>query len=139
MPEPYDLEPAPIGRYLSLGDLIRRLEREDPDRLLQLGFANPHSYRGDYMDLAFEPVRRIAIGAMLDAARSALGATFQGYKGGDYVMGEYTTCWLARYGESSNNMLGPLLLEFLLHTDFDACNAVIEAANLSEEASADGQ
>jgi hypothetical protein len=103
-----------FGSYLGLGDLIARLEREDPERVLPIGFAEPHSYRGDYADLAFELRRDIAIGDMLAAARAALGATFQGYKGGDYTMGEQTDCWIASYGESSDNKIGPLLLELLL-------------------------
>lgn len=107
-------EPADMGRYLNLGDLVERLEREDPDRVVPMGFANPHSYRGDYSKLAFEPARDVTIGAMLDAARAALGATFGGYKGGDYTMHDYTEVWLANYGEDSDNKLGPLLLELLL-------------------------
>lgn len=107
-------ESASTERYLNLGGLIARLEREDPNRVLPLGFANPHSYRGDYSELAFEPVPRIRIGDMLDAARAALGATFDGYKGGDYTMTEHTSCWIARYGEDSDNQLGPLLLDLLL-------------------------
>lgn len=107
-------QPADITSYLSLGDLIERLEREDPDRVIPLGFANPHSYRGDYMDLAFEPVRDIPIADMLAAARFALGSTFEGYKGGSYTMAEHSSCWIAEYGTSSDNQLGPLLLDLLL-------------------------
>jgi hypothetical protein len=103
-----------FGRYLGLGELITRLEREDPNRVLPLGFAEPHSYRGYYDQLAFEPRRNIAIGDMLAAARSALDATFQGYKGGDYTMREHTACWIAEYGTDSDNLIGPLLLELLL-------------------------
>lgn len=109
MPDLTNIEP-----YLSLDDLIARLEREDPERVLPLGFANPHSYRGDYMDLAFEPVTSVKIGDMAAAARAALGATFEGYKGGDYTMSGGTGCWIAEYGRSGDNKLGPLLLEFLL-------------------------
>lgn len=103
-----------FGSSLGLGDLIARLEREDPARILPIGFADPHSFRGYYDELAFEPRRNIAIGDMLAAARSALGATFGGYKDGEYTMGNYTDCWIANYGESSDNKIGPLLLELLL-------------------------
>jgi hypothetical protein len=105
---------AEIEHHLDLAGLIARLEREDPDRIVPLGFANPHSYRGDYMDLAFEPVRDISIGDMLAAARSALGETFEGWKGGDYTMSGWTSCWIAQYGDASDNQLGPLLLDLLL-------------------------
>lgn len=99
---------------LCLGDLIARLEQEDPDRVLPLGFADPHSFRGYYCDLAFEPRQNIRIGDMLDAARSALGATFTGWKGGDFTMSDYTDCWISHEGDSSDNRIGPLLLELLL-------------------------
>lgn len=108
--------PTTIEAHLGLGDLIARLEREDPARVLPLGFANPHSYRGDYMDLAFEPVSNISIGDMLEAARVALGGTFQGWKGGYYKMSDYTDCWIAEEGDSGDNKIGPLLLELLLAT-----------------------
>jgi hypothetical protein len=106
--------PANIDNDLGLGKLIARLEREHPSRVLPLGFANPHSWRGDYSELAFEPVENILIGDVLKAALSALGATFQGYKGGEYTMGEYTACWLDREGESGDNKIGPLLLDLLI-------------------------
>lgn len=101
-------------RYLNLGNLIARLEQEDPNRVLPIGFLRPHSYRGDYHDLAFEPATNVRIGDMLDAARSALGATYQGWKGGDYRMNEHSDCWIAEEGSDSDNRLGPLLLHLLL-------------------------
>jgi hypothetical protein len=119
-------EPTNIDSYLGLGQLIARLEREDPDRVLPLGFANPHSWRGDYMELAFEPVANIRIGDMLAAARSAVGATYQGWKGGDYTMGEFSDCWLARRGEAGDNKIGPLLLALLLAQGDTAARAAAE-------------
>lgn len=113
-------ECAKVRNYLGLGKLIERLEREDPNRVLPLGFANPHSWRGDYYALAFEPVANISIGDMLAAARSAVGATYEGWKGGDFTMGEYSDCWIAREGEAGDNKIGPLLLELLLTAPYDA-------------------
>lgn len=107
-------EPATIDTYVDLGGIIARLEREDPDQVLPLGFANPHSYRGDYMNLAFEPVRNIKVGDVLNACRFALGHTFEGWKGGDYTMKEHTDCWISRVGESGDNKIGPLLLDLML-------------------------
>ena len=103
-----------FGTDIGLGGIIERLEREDPRRILPIGFADPHSFRGYYEQLAFEPRRDIAVGDVLEAARSALGATYEGYKGGEYTMSEWTTCWIANYGSSSDNLIGPLLLELLL-------------------------
>jgi len=124
-------EPLKIRNYLGLGKLITRLEQEDPNRILPLGFAEPHSYRGYYNDLAFEPRQNISIGDMLAAARSAVGATFEGYKGGDYTMSEYTDCWIANYGRDGDNKLGPLLLELLLAANYDPAPL---AGRLAEEA-----
>ncbi len=39
-----------------------------------------------------------AVMAPLTAARSALGATYQGYKGGDYRMDGDVHCWIAHWG-----------------------------------------
>ncbi len=103
-----------IGNYIELGGIIARIEQEDPNRVLSIGFANPHSYRGNYSDLAFEPVADITIGDMLTAARAALGATFEGWKGGDYLMTESTDCWVSLHGESADNKIGPLLLDLML-------------------------
>ena len=83
---------------VTLGALIRYLESLPPDQSVAEGFGHPHSYRGYYEDLAFEPVSGTTVQEMLDAARSAFGKTFHGYKGGEFVMGENTDCWLAPYG-----------------------------------------
>lgn len=98
---------------MMLSELIAALKVENPNQLVPVGFGEPHSYRGYYDELAFEPVEDTTVGEMLEAAKSALGKTFEGYKGGDYVMGEYTTVWLAWYG-STGEGLGAVLLSFML-------------------------
>lgn len=61
--------------------------------------SSPHSYRGYYSDLAFEPsADPVSVEQLLAAAREALGSTFQGYKGGDYTMSKATPVWLAEHG-----------------------------------------
>lgn len=101
---------------LNLGELITALDAElaKGDRVLPIGFSNPHSYRGDYIELAFEPVRDIALSEVLLAARGALGATFQGWKGGDFTMSEHTLCWIAHRGCGAGETIGALGLELLL-------------------------
>lgn len=99
---------------MTLGELISALEAADPAAALPLGFSSPHSYRGDYMDLAFEPTANVTVGAMLADARAALGNTYQGHKGGDYTMGAYTACWLAENGSGDGETIGPILLTLLL-------------------------
>lgn len=98
---------------LSLSELIATLEREDPEQVLPFGFAHPHSYRGYYECLAFEPAWNVKVGDMLrDAARS-LGSTFYGWKGGEFKMLADTDCYLAYEGECGEE-LGKTLLGFML-------------------------
>lgn len=99
---------------MNLGDIITTLEAANPDQVVHHGFHNPHSYRGDYYDLAFEPTHNITVAEMLEAARSAVGATYQGYKGGDFKMTASDWCWLSEEGSASGETISPLLLEFML-------------------------
>lgn len=100
----------------SLGQLIDLLSEDlkvHGDRVIANGFENPHSYRGYYDELAFEPSTNVPLDKMLSEAQSALGRTFMGYKGGNYVMSEHTRVWLANYG-STGETLGTTLLRYML-------------------------
>ena len=108
--EATDLNP----NHLSLGEIITRLKQADPEQVLPIGFAAPHSYRGYYEELAFEVRRNVTVGEMLAAAESALGTTFQGWKGGDYTMREYSSAWLVREEGYCGESLGAVLLELML-------------------------
>lgn len=99
---------------MMLGELITRLEAANPQQTVHHGFCNPHSYRGDYMDLAFEPATNTTVADMVAAARSALGTTYQGWKGGDFTMTEHSWCWLSQEGDASGDSIGTLLLDFML-------------------------
>lgn len=83
---------------MRLGELISLLERMPQDMVVENGFGGPHSYRGYYERVAFSPALNVTVASMLAHATSALGKTFQGYKGGDYVMDEHTLCHVAEYG-----------------------------------------
>jgi hypothetical protein len=82
----------------SLKQVIDHLRSLPADMRVKDGFSNPHSYRGYYEDLAFEPKADCAVRDMLEAAESALGTTYEGWKGGAFTMTEYTDCWLAKRG-----------------------------------------
>lgn len=86
---------------MKLGQLIAILSTYPPETPIRWGFRNPHSYRGDFYELAFEPCGATTVGVMLDAARSALDKTFTGYKGGKFTMDTDTQCWLCCYGDST--------------------------------------
>ena len=83
---------------LTLGKLIEALEAM-PDGAFVVNLEKAHSYRGYYCDLAFKigEGTRTAAG-LLTEARAAMGEVFEGYKGGDFVMGKLTPLWVADYG-----------------------------------------
>lgn len=88
---------------MTLGQLIDRLSQLNQDTELSLG--KPHSYRGYYSDLAFEPSEaRKVVDVLLDAEQS-LGKTFVSYKGGEFVMTESTPIWVAFYGECGERLM----------------------------------
>lgn len=98
---------------MMLGDLIEMLREVDPAVVVPLGFGNPHSYRGYYERLAFERRENATVGEMLAEAESALGKTFQGYKGGEYRMDTFSDVYLAEYG-CVGEEIGPTFLRLLL-------------------------
>jgi len=98
---------------MTLQDLIDRLEDENPDQVVSVGFGNPHSYRGYYNELAFEPQKDVTVAEMLEAAREARGSTYTGWKGGDFEMGKNTPVWLAERGRTGEK-IGPILLDYML-------------------------
>lgn len=87
---------------MTLGQFIEALKDLAPERMV-MGFGSPHSYRGYYTDLSFEPVEKaLPAGELLKVAESCMGRVFTGYKGGDYLMGERTPLWMAEYGDASD-------------------------------------
>jgi len=86
---------------MNLGQLIDALKAvPDKSRTVPKGFKNPHSWRGIYAELAFEPADNVTIEAMLKDAESAIGPTFQGWKGGDYTYDRETPVHISKEGES---------------------------------------
>ena len=94
---------------MTLGELIDYLKALPPSQAVHHGFSRPHSYRGCYEQLAFEPTPDTTVGAMLACAIEALGKTFTGYKGGNYTMGGYIDCWIAEYGNTGDALCVPML------------------------------
>lgn len=101
---------------IHLGDLIEKLRAEGEDAFVAPALGSPHSYRGYYEQLCLE-----IVGPSMSAAQLAemleehcLGVTFEGYKGGDFTMGQWTEVWVGQYGTSYGDLIGPTLYEFLL-------------------------
>jgi hypothetical protein len=86
---------------MQLNELISYLEQLNPGAPFSEGFENPHSYRGYYEQLAFEPTGKPSTaGELLAVAKSAHNQSFWGWKGGEFVMDDYTQCWLAEKGST---------------------------------------
>lgn len=68
-------------------------------RITKAKLRDEHSYRGYYSDLAFERApEKVKASDLLATCRNAMGKVYEGYKGGDYIMGELTPIWVAEYG-----------------------------------------
>lgn len=103
---------------MRLGEYIDLLKGYDSDTAVPVGLGKPHSWRGVYSELAFEPVGNITIGEMLKAAESALGATYEGHKGGDFTMDEYTKINVENRGTwSDGGAIFKLLLDYMVAQD----------------------
>ena len=89
-------------RMMNLGSFIKSLEEISPDMSIRMDFSydgpgKMDSYRGFYSHLSLMGTTDNAtVGSVLEDARSAMGSTFSGYKGGDYTMDENTPIWWAR-------------------------------------------
>lgn len=97
--------------HLTLGDAIEKLSKIDDAVVVRydtgLHPTNEHSYRGYYSDLALSAKAEPTTAAeLLAVLKRALGATYEGYKGGDFVMGEDTPLWCASWGSTGNAIVG---------------------------------
>ena len=96
-----------------LKDVIERLKNEPQDNVIKNGWGHAMSYRGYYEELAFSPANNVTIGSMLKEAEKALNNTYEGYKGGDFTMDEYTNVHIAKYGQTGHE-LSEMLLNYIL-------------------------
>lgn len=96
-------EAADAGQMM-LGGFINALELLPADMPIRFDVggapSSPDSFRGYYEQLGFSAQDAATVGDVLAIAKAALGATFQGYKGGDYRMNVHTLIWKAEYGTS---------------------------------------
>lgn len=98
---------------LTLGGLLTILRELAQNREI-VGIGGPISYRGYYCDLAFEPSDRVRTVYDLrkQCEEECMGQIFEGYKGGDFMMGANTPVWIAGYGDCGVRLVG-------LNTDSD--------------------
>lgn len=99
---------------LRLGELIDLLEKRPADQQVYFDFGccvpdGVRSYRGYYDQLAIdyedEPKEWPTVAKLLVTLKAADGATFTGYKGGEYCMDSRTPLWVSHYGRSSNTIV----------------------------------
>jgi len=97
----------------NLEQLISRLEAiPNKNATVRWGFGEPHCSRGDYSEVAFDPAQNVTIQSMLDHARSALGSTYEGWKGGEFTMHAYTECWIEKHGNWDGNGISDYLINY---------------------------
>ena len=89
---------------MTLGEMILTLKAMPEDQTIEGISAERDSYRGYYDDLAFEP-GVTTVGELLKAAEKALGHTFEGYKGGEFIMEKNTPIWIANYGSLGRKLI----------------------------------
>ena len=99
---------------ISLGEFIRLLKTCKKDAWIRFDFCYfapdyLHSYRGWYEHLAFSCGRTwqstLAKDVLIECEQ-AIGRTYRGYKGGDYVMDENTPLWV----DESENASGTAIV-----------------------------
>lgn len=84
---------------MKLKELIAELKALPTSLIFPIGPCGAHSYRGYNDEIAFIPTENVSVKNMLEIAERAVGATFQGYKGGSYLYTEDTVIHFSRYGE----------------------------------------
>src|SRR5579884_2690083 len=102
-------EQMKTSEQLMLGELILKLEAVQ-NKNKPVAFDDPvyhpvdiGSWRGSYCELALEYSQDgevLSTAILLQMLKNAIGKTFGGYKGGEYMMGKTTPVWVANYGES---------------------------------------
>lgn len=105
------------SEQITLGDLIDKMERvasktmpgeEYPDVRFDFEYAHPtglSSWRGVYAELALEfslEGEFLKVDKFLELLKSAVGKSFEGYKGGEYVMSRDTAVWVANPGHTGS-------------------------------------
>ncbi len=86
--------------------LIKVLETIPEHVVFKEGFVNPHSYRGNYDDLAVEPMSNVKVVDMVSCLEQAVGSTYRGYKGGHFDMVGTEDVYLAYKGCTGSKIIG---------------------------------
>jgi hypothetical protein len=109
-------EQMKTSKQFTVGELILKLEmvkknEKGEDKQVRFDFANLrptglNSYRGTYREIAFgfdEETNIPTVSEVITWLKEAIGKTYTGYKGGNFVMGKNTPVWVANYGNSNSD------------------------------------
>jgi hypothetical protein len=105
--------PKMVDNQMTLGELLRALKRCDQDKYIAFDFANfmpadgVDSYRGYYEDLAIGYAHGVdtKVADVVKWLEEAEGKIFDGYKGGEYLMGSDTAVWVANHGTTTGTAI----------------------------------
>ena len=93
---------------MNLGQLIIQLKAQKQNVMVEYDFCDfcpsgLHSWRGIYAELAlgYASKENISVAELLKLCEDAVGKTFEGYKGGEFVMSENTEVHVDNYGRYS--------------------------------------
>jgi hypothetical protein len=127
------------SEQLTLGELILKLEHiEDKSKPVifdeQYHPTNLDSWRGSYCELALEYAqtgKKLSVEKLLKKLKDAIGTTFYGYKGGDFLMGKTTPIWIANYGESSGfTHNGDIWTQAVVNVSQNEQTVILETRNI---------
>jgi len=101
---------------MTLGEMIDTLSRKNPEfpvyyEFCMLGVCGLSSYRGYYDHLAIGFTTEgdgLNVRQLLNRLEVAVGAVFDGYKGGKYTMTRQTPMWAANYGQSGSTAIADI-------------------------------
>lgn len=97
--------------------LIEKLTELDADLIVEYDYIGDaikmrqypgcfDSYRGYYDQLMLSPCSTpITVGELIQKGRDAIGSTFEGYKGGEYIMHGDTIVYVDNYGECNQQQI----------------------------------
>lgn len=105
-----------IFQTTQLGSLIAALSKQPADNLVRFDFCGlvprgVDSYRGFYDHLAIgwgpdqSAFEETKVAGLLAILRGAVGRSFSGWKGGNYVMREDTPVWVANPGQCDSTAI----------------------------------
>lgn len=129
-------EAMKTSQQLMLGELILKLEAiADKSKRIIFDDKRYHptgidSWRGSYAELAIEYAEdgeKLRVGDFLASLKDTIGKTFEGYKGGEFLMGKTTPVWVANYGDSSGfKHDGDTWTQAVIDVSQDEQNVIIE-------------